>query len=93
MRVDNAATQPKSSPAKSAGVAAMAMGATTHGHSGAFFHQILIDVKVFFYLPNCAHGPDRTFLNRPSLTDPTERCPFDFATDGGSKGGGLGVEK
>ena len=23
----------------------------------------------------------------------TERCPFDFAADGGSKGGGLGVEK
>ena len=23
----------------------------------------------------------------------TERCPFDFATDGGSKGGGLGVKK
>ena len=23
----------------------------------------------------------------------TERCPFDFAADGGSKEGGLGVEK
>ena len=30
--------------AKAAGVAAMLMGATTHGHSAAFFHQILIDV-------------------------------------------------
>ena len=39
-------------PRGSAGVAAMVMGATTHGRSAAFFHQILIDVKVFFSLPN-----------------------------------------
>ena len=31
---------------------------TAHGRSAAFFHQILMDVKVFFSLPNCAHGPD-----------------------------------
>ena len=40
VRVDNAATQPKSPPALSAGVAAIVMGATTHDHNAAFLHQI-----------------------------------------------------
>ena len=62
----------RSKPARSAGVAAMVMGATTHGPrpqraAQLFSHQILIDAKVLFSLPNCAHGPDRTFLNRPGL--------------------------
>ena len=38
-------------PAKAAGVAAIVMGATTHGHSAAFFHQILIGVLPVFPLP------------------------------------------
>ena len=67
MRVDNSATQPKSPPAGSAGVAAMVMGATTHGRSATFFYQILINVKEFFSLPNCVHRPDQTFLNRPQF--------------------------
>ena len=45
VRVDNAATQPKSPPALSAGVAAIVMGATTHGPQRGFFQQILIDAS------------------------------------------------
>ena len=37
VRVDNAEILPKSLPAKSAGVAAMVMSATTHGRNAAFF--------------------------------------------------------
>ena len=72
----NTAEMPKSPPAKSAGVAAMVMGATTHGRSAAFFLEILIDVKVFFSLPNCAHGPDRTFLKRPYPRSSAGRSAF-----------------
>ena len=32
-------------PAKAAGAAAIVMGATTHGRSAAFFHQIMIDAS------------------------------------------------
>ena len=54
VRVDNAATLPKSPPAKAAGVATMVMviGATTHGRSAAFFYQIRIDMFACFPLPN-----------------------------------------
>ena len=45
MPVDDAAAARPPSPAKAAGVAAIVMGATTHGRSEAFFHQILIDAS------------------------------------------------
>ena len=54
--------------AKAAGVVAMVMGATTHGRSAVFFHQMRIGVFVFVcfpLLPNCAHGPAPPLLNRP----------------------------
>ena len=44
VRVDDAAAARPPLPAKAAGAAAMVMGATIHGRSAAFFHQILIDV-------------------------------------------------
>ena len=44
VRVDDAAAARPLPPAKAPGVAAMLMGATTHGRSAVFFHQILIDV-------------------------------------------------
>ena len=59
VRVDNAATQPKSPPELSAGVAAIVMGATTHDHNAVFFTKFLIDVQ------NYAHGPPPPLLKRP----------------------------
>ena len=42
--VDDAAAARPPPPKKAPGAAAMAMGATNHGRSAAFFHQIQIDV-------------------------------------------------
>ena len=103
MRVDDAAQPPSPSsppPAKAAGVAAIVMGATTHGHSAAFFFQkIQIDASeklsvTKIMLMDHPHAPTASKAAPalpPHLHRATPRWPAGFPVLVGCTGGRLPI--